>query len=98
MELKSLLLQVCLFASSLHLQLPPLFKMHPYKLVIVLHICSLFLPFRSYLQQRKTDSKRRKEQSPVLDHLLAIVQSPLNKDTTYLSRSWAALVVLPHIR
>ncbi|ERE90078.1 putative small subunit processome component 20 like protein [Cricetulus griseus] len=52
----------------------------------------------SYLQQRKTDSKRRKEQSTVLDHLLAIVQSPPNKDTTYLSRSWAALVVLPHIR
>ncbi|XP_037067814.1 small subunit processome component 20 homolog [Peromyscus leucopus] len=52
----------------------------------------------SYLKQRKTDPKRRKEQFPILDHLLSIVQLPPNSDTTYLSRSWAALVVLPHIR
>ncbi|XP_028638934.1 small subunit processome component 20 homolog [Grammomys surdaster] len=52
----------------------------------------------SYLQQRKADSKRRKEQFPVLNHLLSIVQLPPNKDATYLSQSWAALVVLPHLR
>lgn len=52
----------------------------------------------SYLKQRKADSKRRKEQFPVLSHLLSIVQLPPNKDATYLSRSWAALVVLPHLR
>ncbi|XP_036025597.1 small subunit processome component 20 homolog isoform X1 [Onychomys torridus] len=52
----------------------------------------------SCLKQRKTDLKRRKEQFPVLDHLLSIVQLPPNNNTTYLSQSWAALVVLPHIR
>ncbi|KAM9672998.1 small subunit processome component 20 homolog isoform 2-T2 [Trichechus inunguis] len=52
----------------------------------------------SYLKQKKTRSKGEKEQSPVLDHLLFIIQLPPNKDATYLSHSWAALVVLPHIR
>ncbi|KAL1774813.1 small subunit processome component 20-like [Sigmodon hispidus] len=52
----------------------------------------------SYLKQRKLGSKRQKEQCPVLDHLLSIVQSPPSKDTSYLSQSWAALVVLPHVR
>uniref|UniRef100_A0A8C5L0M4 UTP20 small subunit processome component n=1 Tax=Jaculus jaculus TaxID=51337 RepID=A0A8C5L0M4_JACJA len=51
----------------------------------------------SYLSQRNTDSKGRKEQFPVLDHLFSILQLPPNKDATYLSHSWAALVVLPHI-
>ncbi|KAH0502963.1 Small subunit processome component 20-like protein [Microtus ochrogaster] len=51
----------------------------------------------SYLKQRETNSKRR-EQSPVLDHLLSIVQLPPSNDSRYLSQSWAALVVLPHIR
>ncbi|XP_019587661.2 small subunit processome component 20 homolog [Rhinolophus sinicus] len=51
----------------------------------------------SYLRQ-KTRSKGGKEQVPVLDHLLSIIQLPPNKDTTFLSQSWAALVVLPHIR
>uniref|UniRef100_G3TAG9 UTP20 small subunit processome component n=1 Tax=Loxodonta africana TaxID=9785 RepID=G3TAG9_LOXAF len=50
----------------------------------------------SYLKQ--TRSKGEKEQSPVLDHLLSIIQLPPNEDATYLSHSWAALVVLPHIR
>ncbi|XP_030881758.1 small subunit processome component 20 homolog [Leptonychotes weddellii] len=52
----------------------------------------------SYLRQKKTRSKGGKEQTPVLDHLLSIIQLPPNKDATYLSHSWAALVVLPHIR
>uniref|UniRef100_A0A250Y8E9 Small subunit processome component 20 n=1 Tax=Castor canadensis TaxID=51338 RepID=A0A250Y8E9_CASCN len=52
----------------------------------------------SYLRQRKTRSEGRREQFSVLDHLLTIIQLPPNKDTTYLSHSWAALVVLPHIR
>ncbi|XP_042637758.1 small subunit processome component 20 homolog [Orycteropus afer afer] len=52
----------------------------------------------SYLRQKKTRSKGEKEQVPVLDHLLSIIQLPPNKDATYLSHSWAALVVLPHIR
>ncbi|XP_054298959.1 small subunit processome component 20 homolog isoform X2 [Pongo pygmaeus] len=52
----------------------------------------------SYIKQKKTRSKGRNEQFPVLDHLLSIIKLPPNKDTTYLSQSWAALVVLPHIR
>lgn len=52
----------------------------------------------SYLKQRKADSKKRKEQFPVLNHLLSIIQLPPNKDATHLSQSWAALVVLPHLR
>ncbi|XP_054430613.1 small subunit processome component 20 homolog [Pteronotus mesoamericanus] len=51
----------------------------------------------SYIKQ-KTRSKGEKEQNPVLDHLLSIIQLPPNKDTTFLSHSWATLVVLPHIR
>lgn len=52
----------------------------------------------SYLKQRKAESKRRKGQFPVLDHLSSIVQSPPNNDAASLSQSWAALVVLPHLR
>lgn len=52
----------------------------------------------SYIRQKTTKSKGGKEQISVLDHLLSIIQSPPNQDTTYLSCSWAALVVLPHIR
>uniref|UniRef100_A0A2K5J1T7 Uncharacterized protein n=1 Tax=Colobus angolensis palliatus TaxID=336983 RepID=A0A2K5J1T7_COLAP len=52
----------------------------------------------SYMKQKKTRSKRRNKQFPVLDHLLSIIKLPPNKDTIYLSQSWAALVVLPHIR
>lgn len=52
----------------------------------------------SYIRQKKTKSKEGKEQISVLEHLLSIIQSPPNQDTTYLSCSWAALVVLPHIR
>uniref|UniRef100_A0A8C4MP86 UTP20 small subunit processome component n=1 Tax=Equus asinus asinus TaxID=83772 RepID=A0A8C4MP86_EQUAS len=48
--------------------------------------------------QQTTRSKGGKEQIPVLDHLLSIIQLPPSKDATYLSHSWAALVVLPHIR
>lgn len=59
---------------------------------------SIVFTFRSYLKQRKTNSKRRREQFPVLDHLLSIVQLPPSNDARYLSQSWAALVVLPHIR
>ncbi|XP_046921722.1 small subunit processome component 20 homolog isoform X1 [Lynx rufus] len=52
----------------------------------------------SCVRQKKTRSKGGKEQIPVLDHLLSLIQLPANKDSTYLSHSWAALVVLPHIR
>ncbi|XP_032139103.1 small subunit processome component 20 homolog [Sapajus apella] len=52
----------------------------------------------SHVKQRKTRSKGGKKQFPVLDYLLSIIQLPPNKDTAYLSQSWAALVVLPHIR
>ncbi|KAM9071392.1 small subunit processome component 20 homolog isoform 2-T2 [Megaptera novaeangliae] len=52
----------------------------------------------SNIRQKKTRSKGGKEQISVLDHLLSIIQLPPNKETTYLSWSWAALVVLPHIR
>ncbi|XP_060050218.1 small subunit processome component 20 homolog isoform X2 [Erinaceus europaeus] len=47
--------------------------------------------------QRKTRSQGRKEQMTILDYLLSLIQLPPNKDAC-LSRSWAALVVLPHIR
>eukprot|EP00070_Physeter_catodon_P039395 XP_028346289.1 small subunit processome component 20 homolog isoform X3 [Physeter catodon] len=52
----------------------------------------------SNIRQKKTRSKGGKEQISVLDNLLSIIQLPPNKETPYLSRSWAALVVLPHIR
>ncbi|KAM4881703.1 small subunit processome component 20 homolog [Thomomys bottae] len=52
----------------------------------------------SYLRQRKTRAEGRKEQYSVLNHLLTVIQLPPSKDTTYLSQSWATLVVLPHIR
>uniref|UniRef100_A0A2K6R3F7 UTP20 small subunit processome component n=1 Tax=Rhinopithecus roxellana TaxID=61622 RepID=A0A2K6R3F7_RHIRO len=52
----------------------------------------------SYMKQKKTRSKGRNKQFPVLDHLLSIIKLSPNKDTIYLSQSWAALVVLPHIR
>uniref|UniRef100_A0A2K6GGT3 UTP20 small subunit processome component n=1 Tax=Propithecus coquereli TaxID=379532 RepID=A0A2K6GGT3_PROCO len=60
----------------------------------------VFLPETagSYVRQRRTRSKGGNKQFPVLDHLLSIIQLPPNKDTTYFSHSWAALVVLPHIR
>ncbi|XP_016078659.1 PREDICTED: small subunit processome component 20 homolog isoform X2 [Miniopterus natalensis] len=52
----------------------------------------------SYVRQRKARSKGGKEQISVLDHLLSIIQLPPNNGATFLSCSWAALVVLPHIR
>uniref|UniRef100_A0A8C9DME9 UTP20 small subunit processome component n=1 Tax=Prolemur simus TaxID=1328070 RepID=A0A8C9DME9_PROSS len=60
----------------------------------------VFLPETagSYVRQRRTRSKGGNKQFPVLDHLLSIIQLPPKKDTTYFSHSWAALVVLPHIR
>uniref|UniRef100_A0A8C5V384 UTP20 small subunit processome component n=1 Tax=Microcebus murinus TaxID=30608 RepID=A0A8C5V384_MICMU len=60
----------------------------------------VFLPetAESYIRQRRTRAKGGNKQFPVLDHLLSIIQLPPNKDTTYFSHSWAALVVLPHIR
>ncbi|XP_004675815.1 PREDICTED: small subunit processome component 20 homolog isoform X2 [Condylura cristata] len=51
----------------------------------------------SYIRQRSIRSKEGKEQKTVLDHLLALIQLPPNKDVC-LSHSWAALVVLPHVR
>ncbi|XP_077628408.1 small subunit processome component 20 homolog isoform X2 [Crocuta crocuta] len=52
----------------------------------------------SCVRQRKTRSKGGKEQIPVLDHLFSLIQLPTNKESVYLSHSWAALVVLPHVR
>ncbi|XP_036106865.1 small subunit processome component 20 homolog [Molossus molossus] len=52
----------------------------------------------SYVRQKKTRSRGGKGQSPVLGHLLSVIQLPPNNDATFLSHSWAALVVLPHIR
>ncbi|KAK2102440.1 U3 snoRNP protein [Saguinus oedipus] len=60
--------------------------------------CQNWVVCRSYIKQKKTRSKGGNKQFPVLDYLLSIIQLPPNKDTTYLSQSWAALVVLPHIR
>ncbi|XP_035875363.1 small subunit processome component 20 homolog isoform X2 [Phyllostomus discolor] len=52
----------------------------------------------SYVRQKKSRSHGGKEQNPVLDHLLSLIQLPPNEDATFLSHSWAALVVLPHVR
>ncbi|XP_037369681.1 small subunit processome component 20 homolog [Talpa occidentalis] len=51
----------------------------------------------SYIRQRRIRSKGGNEQKTVLDRLLSIIQLPPSKDVC-LSHSWAALVVLPHIR
>ncbi|XP_033619392.1 small subunit processome component 20 homolog [Fukomys damarensis] len=48
--------------------------------------------------QRKTRSKEGEQQSVVLDHLLSVIQSPPGPEPTSLAQSWAALVVLPHVR
>ena len=58
----------------------------------------IFPSFRSYGRQKKTRPHGGKEHNPVLDHLLSIIQLPPNKDATFLSHSWATLVVLPHVR
>lgn len=52
---------------------------------------------RSYLKQRKTRSQGRKDQMTVLDYLLSLVQ-PAPSENACLSRAWAAVVVLPHVR
>uniref|UniRef100_A0A673V8U6 UTP20 small subunit processome component n=1 Tax=Suricata suricatta TaxID=37032 RepID=A0A673V8U6_SURSU len=52
----------------------------------------------SCVRQKKTRSRGGREEIPVLDHLLSLIQLPTNEDPTYRSRSWAALVVLPHVR
>ncbi|XP_053439547.1 small subunit processome component 20 homolog [Nycticebus coucang] len=60
----------------------------------------VFLPrtVGSYVKQMKTRSQGGNRQFPVLDHLLSIIELPPKNDTTYFSHSWAALVVLPHVR
>lgn len=39
-----------------------------------------------------------KEEKTVLDRILSCIQLPEDRTMTDLSQSWAALVVLPHIR
>lgn len=76
------------------------FKLQKARAIMFSPLLNIFFSlssFRSYLRQKKMRSKGGKEQIPVLEHLLSIIQLPPNKDT-YLSQSWAALVVLPHIR
>ncbi|XP_054974485.1 small subunit processome component 20 homolog [Sorex araneus] len=48
-------------------------------------------------RQRRTRPKGGKEAGTVLDHLLSMLERPPAQDAC-LSRPWAALVVLPHVR
>ncbi|XP_061495457.1 small subunit processome component 20 homolog isoform X2 [Rhineura floridana] len=50
--------------------------------------------------RRQLQSKRNeeKEQKTVLDYILSCIQIPENRNMPDLSKPWAALVVLPHIR
>ncbi|XP_077195287.1 small subunit processome component 20 homolog isoform X2 [Paroedura picta] len=50
---------------------------------------------RRQLRSKKTEEK---EQRTVLDYILSCLQLPETINMTDLSRAWAALVVLPHIR
>ncbi|XP_039210035.1 small subunit processome component 20 homolog [Crotalus tigris] len=50
---------------------------------------------RRYLRSKKMEEK---EEETVLDHILSCVRFPSSRNTADLSQSWAALVVLPHIR
>ncbi|XP_071408091.1 small subunit processome component 20 homolog [Pithys albifrons albifrons] len=49
---------------------------------------------------RQQTNKRQGEKAevPVLDYVLSLIHLPEKEDITDLSRSWVALVVLPHIR
>ncbi|KYO17523.1 small subunit processome component 20-like protein [Alligator mississippiensis] len=49
-------------------------------------------------RQQKNKSNGERSPVPVLDHILSLIQLTGNEDVTDLSHSWAALVVLPHIR
>ncbi|KAM8777268.1 small subunit processome component 20 homolog [Rhynchonycteris naso] len=51
-----------------------------------------------YLRQKKARSKGGEGQASALDRLLSIIQLPPKEDATFLSQSWATLVVLPHMR
>ncbi|XP_028601568.2 small subunit processome component 20 homolog isoform X2 [Podarcis muralis] len=60
----------------------------------------VFMESAKGLNRRQLRSKRTeaKEQKTVLDHILSCIQIPENRSTADLSKPWAALVVLPHIR
>ncbi|XP_043821455.1 small subunit processome component 20 homolog [Dromiciops gliroides] len=49
-------------------------------------------------RQKKIRTSGESEQLPVLGHVLSLIQLPENRETFSLSRAWAALVVLPHLR
>ncbi|XP_015276790.1 PREDICTED: small subunit processome component 20 homolog [Gekko japonicus] len=49
----------------------------------------------SHQESKKMEEK---EQRTVLDYILSCLQLPENRNMADLSRAWAALVVLPHIR
>nr|XP_056703398.1 small subunit processome component 20 homolog [Euleptes europaea] len=50
---------------------------------------------RRQLRSKKTEEK---EQKTMLDYILSCIQLPENRNMADLSLTWAALVVLPHIR
>ncbi|XP_032077159.1 small subunit processome component 20 homolog [Thamnophis elegans] len=50
---------------------------------------------RRYLRSKKMGEK---EEKTVLDHILSCIRFPTSRNTADISQSWAALVVLPHIR
>ncbi|XP_072856319.2 small subunit processome component 20 homolog isoform X1 [Pogona vitticeps] len=50
---------------------------------------------RRQLRNKKTEGK---EEKTVLDYILSCIQLSENKSPADLSKSWAALVVLPHLR
>ncbi|KAH0616783.1 hypothetical protein JD844_028173, partial [Phrynosoma platyrhinos] len=50
---------------------------------------------RSQFRRKRAEEK---EEKMVLDYILSCIQLPENRNVANLSRPWAALVVLPHIR
>ncbi|XP_042326453.1 small subunit processome component 20 homolog isoform X2 [Sceloporus undulatus] len=49
-------------------------------------------------RQLRRKTTEEKEEKAVLDYILSCIQLPENRNMANLSRPWAALVVLPHIR
>uniref|UniRef100_A0A670XP62 UTP20 small subunit processome component n=1 Tax=Pseudonaja textilis TaxID=8673 RepID=A0A670XP62_PSETE len=51
-----------------------------------------------FAESAKGKKMGEKEEKTVLDHILSCIRFPTSRNTADISQSWAALVVLPHIR
>uniref|UniRef100_A0A8D0GIN0 UTP20 small subunit processome component n=1 Tax=Sphenodon punctatus TaxID=8508 RepID=A0A8D0GIN0_SPHPU len=58
----------------------------------------LKVQFFYYKRTKLSKRNEEREQIPVLEHILSLIHLPENEDIPDLSCSWAALIVLPHIR